>query len=75
MLKAPRTERLKVKYDETLSVVGFKFNLRRFSWVANMAPRTLVGQTLHALDGVVGRCRLTVSTPVLKVHLVSAIND
>jgi hypothetical protein len=31
-LKATGTERLKLKYEELLSNVGFKFNLRRYNW-------------------------------------------
>ena len=31
MLKAPRTNPLKLKHDELLSNVAFKFNLRRYS--------------------------------------------
>jgi len=30
-LKAPGTERLKLKHDEPLSNFAFKFNLRRYS--------------------------------------------
>ena len=30
-LKAPGTERLKLKYEELLSNFGFKFNLRRYT--------------------------------------------
>jgi len=30
VLKAPGTERLKLKYDELLSSFAFKFNLRRY---------------------------------------------
>ena len=30
-LKAPGTKRLKPKYDEPLSSIGFKFNLRRYT--------------------------------------------
>ena len=30
-LNAPGTKRLKLKYDEPLSNVAFKFNLRRYS--------------------------------------------
>ena len=30
-LKAPRTKRLKLKYDELLSNVSFNFNLRRYT--------------------------------------------
>jgi hypothetical protein len=29
ILKAPKTRRLKLKHDETLSIVAFEFNLRR----------------------------------------------
>jgi len=32
-LKAPGTERLKLKYEEPLSDFGFKFNLRRYTEV------------------------------------------
>ena len=32
--KAPGNKRLKVKYDETLSIAAFKFNLRRYSSAA-----------------------------------------
>ena len=32
-LKAPGTERLKLKYEELLSNFGFKVNLRRYSQV------------------------------------------
>ena len=31
MLKAPGTERLKLKYDELLSSIAFNFNLRRYT--------------------------------------------
>ena len=32
-LKAPRTKRLKLKYDEPISNFAFKFNLRRYTEV------------------------------------------
>ena len=35
-LKAPGTKRLKLKYDEPLSNLAFKFNLRRHSQVGMM---------------------------------------
>jgi len=34
MLEAPGTERLKVKYDNLLSIFAFKSNMRRYSQVA-----------------------------------------
>jgi len=39
-LTPPNTERLKLKYDETLSSVAFNFNLRRYSKVlaAGLVP-------------------------------------
>jgi hypothetical protein len=47
LLKAPGTERLKLKYEELLSNFGFKFNLRRYS----------KGGRFDA--SLVGWCRLT----------------
>jgi len=37
-LKAPGTKRLKLKYDELLSHLAFKFNLRRYTWVTTTQP-------------------------------------
>jgi hypothetical protein len=62
-LKAPGSKRLKLRYDELLSNVAFKLNLRRYimahdsddfnKWEAGQAlTRALL---LH----LVGRCRLT----------------
>jgi len=53
--------RLKLKCDDLLSNIGFKFNLRRYTLVPSLAHAPLVGP-----------CRLTVSTLALKVRLVSA---
>ena len=38
-LTAPGTERLKLKYEELLSNIGFKFNLRRYTVAAAAALR------------------------------------
>ena len=38
-LKAPGTERLKLKYNNLLSTSGFKFNLRRYNWGGATATR------------------------------------
>jgi hypothetical protein len=50
-LKAPETERLKLKCEELLSDYAFKFNLRRYT--------VDTGKCVAA----VGRCRLPVSEP------------
>jgi len=39
-LKAPSIERLNLKYDETLSIVDFESNLRRYTSAAWMATRS-----------------------------------
>jgi len=36
MLKAPGTERLKLKHEKLLSNFGFKFNLRRYTQVISI---------------------------------------
>jgi len=46
-LKAPGTERLKLKHDNLPSKLAFKFNLRRYI------------QELRDELAMVGRCRLT----------------
>jgi len=53
---------LKLKCDEPLSNFAFNFNLRRYSKVL-----------LSECDSLVGRCRLTVSNPVLKEPMVSVL--
>ena len=64
---------LKLTYDELLSTFAFKFNVRRCSPVA-----ARVCATAGRPDGVaapkVGQCRLTVSEPVLKAPMVSALD-
>jgi hypothetical protein len=49
-LKLPGTERLKLKWDEPLTIFAFKFNLRRY----------IMGVERKS---AVGRCRLTLSNP------------
>jgi hypothetical protein len=44
-LKAPKSKRLKLKYDELLSNVASKFNLRRFTKVA--AARSAAADAMH----------------------------
>jgi len=39
MLRAPGTQRLKLKCDEPLSNCAFKFNLRRYCLVSTRSPR------------------------------------
>jgi hypothetical protein len=48
-LKAPGTKRLKLKYDELLSKVAFKFNLRRYTVGANcLTLAAFHGRGLHS---------------------------
>jgi len=59
-LKPPGAKRLKLECDEPLSKLGFKFNLRRYSWDSRM-------DTSSAAAGIeAGRCRLTLSNPLWK---------
>jgi hypothetical protein len=53
-------QRLKLKCDEPLSNVAFNFNLRHYTEAGFLYAGAA------AFDGAVGRCRLTVSNPVLK---------
>jgi hypothetical protein len=59
-LKAPGTKRAKLKCDKPLSNFAFKLKLRRYDKVLEI----VVGFDL--LGDKVGRCRLTLSKPVLK---------
>ena len=52
---------MKLKCDEPLSNFAFNFNLRHYTLAANVL----------AFRHEVGRCRFTVSNPVLKAPLVS----
>jgi hypothetical protein len=47
-LKAPKPKRLKLKYDETLSIVAFKSNLRRYN-MADLPLAVLLGSLIGAL--------------------------
>jgi hypothetical protein len=58
ILKAPKTKRLRLQYDELLSNLDFNFNLRHYS---KPAEEPVVGEL--AGDVEVGRCRLTLSNP------------
>jgi len=82
-LKPPGTKRLKlIKCDLLLSSFTFEFNLRRYTKMYLIAHATEEGividlepieQGSELLLNGVGRCRLTVSNPVLKTPLVSAL--
>ena len=50
-LKAPGTKRLKLKYDELLSNLAFKFNLRRYTLVLDEVSM-INGELLDKLDAV-----------------------
>jgi len=59
---------LKPNSDEPLSNFALNFNLRRFS-------KAVLFKKFAGIDAVdlVGRCRFTVSNPVLKAPMVSAL--
>ena len=66
---------LTLKYDEPLSNVAFNFNLRRYStgvkcWGGNSQCKANNDND----KTVVRQCRFTVSKPVLKAPVVSAIS-
>ena len=62
-LKAPGIKRLKLRYDELLSNFASNFNLRRY----------IPGSDQAFFTSKVGRCRVTVSKPVLKAPMVLAL--
>ena len=73
-MKAPGTERLKLEYDKLLSSFAFKTNMRRYRVVngavsAHPHP-TPAGRVSYYQ---VTRCSLTLSNPVLKAPMVSAL--
>jgi len=74
-LKAPGTKRLKLEYDEALSNFAFNFNLRRYTVVKLVDERAAFDLAFFDINMpiMVGRCRLTVSKPVLKAPMVSAL--
>jgi hypothetical protein len=70
---------LKLKRDEPLSNVASNFNVRRYS-TEQMAFRVVIAGTVGITFRLVtithiavGRCRLTVSNPVLKARLVPVL--
>ena len=75
MLKARGTssKRSKKKYDVPLSRFAFKCNLRRYMMA--IIPAHIMRSVGGGYDNesLVGRCRLTVSKPVLKAPMVSAL--
>ena len=69
--KPPRTKCLKLKCDRLLSTSPFKFNLRRYTESeVNADVQRMIAEELSK----VGRCRLTLSKPVLKLLMVSALD-
>ena len=63
-----------VTYDKLLTLFAFEFKLRRYMRVmsaeSELDPAAAEGNRVCA---VVGQCRLTVSKPVLKAPMVSAL--
>jgi len=72
VLKAPGFSGLKLEYDEPLSNFAFNFNLRRYTVVCidEVHERSIENELLIT---TVGRCRLTVSKPMLIAPMVSAL--
>jgi len=66
-LKVPRAKRLNLIHDELLSNVAFKFNLRRYT------VEQMVTDHAAVVEQMVGWYKLTVSKPVLKAPMVSAL--
>ena len=63
-LKAPGTERLKLKYEEQLSNFGFKFKFRRYSMATEHPSNVAIALSQEKITlNEVGRCRLTLSNP------------
>ena len=62
---------MKLKYYQLPSSFAFKFYLRRFTMAALAAEDSAVCDA--AAEFLVRRCRLTVSKPVLKAPMVSAL--
>ena len=61
------------KYDEPLSSVAFNFNLRHYTAENALASAGFGEQSQPRQRAVVGRYRLTVSKPVFKAPMVSAL--
>ena len=83
-LKAPGSTRLKLECDDPLSNFAFNFNLRNYNEVKWQAlVKSVQHTTLYKAGGLrrgrldvkamVGRCRFTLSKPVLKAPMVSAL--
>ena len=59
-LKAPGTDRLKLKHDERVSIVAFKFNSRLFDEVAQEMPVAAAANEMYkTARRKAGRCSLT----------------
>jgi hypothetical protein len=50
MLKPPGTKRLKLKYDELLSNLAFKFNLRRYNMVIKVMVSSRTSAVFHVFE-------------------------
>ena len=85
-LTAPGPQRLKLKFDGLLSIFAFKIKLRCYNkethkqLLREMSMDTTDANPAHkrilrhlSMSATVGRCRLTISKPVLKAHAVSAL--
>jgi len=74
-LKAPEYKRLKLKHYNPLSRFAFNFNLRRYisDSCTSAALANMSSSGNPAAAHAVGQCRLTVSKPVLKAPMVSAL--
>jgi len=64
---------LKLQYDEPLSNFAFNFYLRRYITEPGSVALPRAAGAAGAALIMAGRCRLTVSKPVLKARLVSAL--
>ena len=76
-LTPPGTKRLKLRCDILVSTSAFKFDVRRYMKAAAAATaadlRSAELRSAPLAQPAVGRCRLTVSKPVLKAPTVSAL--
>jgi len=62
-----------LKYDEPVLNVAINFNLRRYMMDGSICTAPTGFASLLELFEEVGRCKLTVSEPVFKVPMISAL--
>jgi hypothetical protein len=72
-LKTYGPERLKLQHVELLTNFAFKFNLRRYNQVCALLLKSRGGLVSADEGNTAGRCKLTVSKPVLKATVASAL--